>query len=81
MTRFFTRSSRTGSSCGGSLARRGRRFLLPVACELEGRTLLSTLMVTNDQQSGAGSLTQEVALAGSGGTIKFSPAWQARRSI
>ena len=44
-----------------------------MASELEGRTLLSTLTVVNDQDSGPGSLPQEVALANSGDTIAFSP--------
>ena len=54
-------------------ARRARAVFLPQACELEGRTLLSTLTVVNDQNSGPGSLPEEVALASSGDTIAFAP--------
>ena len=57
----------------GRMARRARTVFLPVAAELEGRTLLSTLTVVNDKDSGPGSLPQEVALASSGNTIVFSP--------
>ena len=57
----------------GRTARCARTVFLPVAAELEGRTLLSTLTVVNDKDSGPGSLPQEVALASSGNTIVFSP--------
>ena len=40
---------------------------------LEARALLSTLTVTNDTDSGTGSLRAELALAQNGDTIVFSP--------
>ena len=73
MTWLPIKSSRTRSSRAGRMTRRARTIFLPVASELEGRTLLSTLTVVNDQDSGPGSLRGEVALARNGATIAFSP--------
>src|SRR5262249_34591614 len=56
MTLFPIRSGKTHLSRTGRAARRARAVFLPQACELEGRTLLSTLTVVNDQGSGPGSL-------------------------
>jgi hypothetical protein len=47
--------------------------LPPQAPELEGRTLLSTLTVVTDGDSGPGSLPADIAAAGSGDTIAFAP--------
>src|SRR5579875_2989701 len=73
MILFPIRPSRIRAYRTGRIARRARTVFLPEASELEGRTLLSTLTVVNDQASGAGSLAQEVALARSGDTITFAP--------
>ena len=54
-------------------AHRARVVFRPHGWELEGRTLLSTLTVMNNQASGPGSLPQEVAQASSGDTIDFAP--------
>ncbi len=56
----------------GARRERGRRFA-PGLLRLEDRTLLSTLTVTNDSDSGTGSLRAELALAQNGDTIVFSP--------
>ncbi len=53
-------------------ARRRRRFA-PNLLALEARALLSTLTVTNDNDSGTGSLRYELGAASAGDTIKFSP--------
>ncbi len=74
MTLFSIRSSRTRPPRACQKARLARTTFLPVASELEGRALLSTLTVLNGRDSGPGSLVQEVALAISGDTITFSPA-------
>lgn len=52
----------------GALPRRFRPELAP----LEGRALLSTLVVQNLNDSGAGSLRAEIGLAQDGDTIKFA---------
>jgi hypothetical protein len=67
------RSSKTRSSRAGRAARRARATFLPQARELEGRTLLSTLTVVTDRDSGPGSLPADIAAAGSGDTIAFAP--------
>ncbi|MBV8083262.1 MAG: hypothetical protein JO247_00460, partial [Chloroflexi bacterium] len=56
-------------------AARRRRRLRPTVMALEGRELLSTLTVTNTNDSGTGSLRQAVldANANPGSTIDFAP--------
>jgi hypothetical protein len=56
-----------------SLRNRRRRFA-PLLDALEVRALLSTIVVTNNGDSGPGSLRQAIADAPSGGTIVFAPA-------
>ncbi len=53
--------------------RKHRRRFAPGLLPLEPRALLSTLTVTNDADSGKGSLRAELALAQNGDTIVFSP--------
>ncbi len=57
-----------------SPSRRGhrRRRFTPRIDSLETRALLSTLVVTNNDDSGSGSLRQAIAVANSGDTITFS---------
>jgi hypothetical protein len=57
---------------GRTRPRRRRRFA-PNLLALEARALLSTLTVTNDNDSGAGSLRAQLAAAHNGDTIKFAP--------
>jgi hypothetical protein len=73
---MFLRGSRTSQNhsprryrIGG---RRRQRFA-PVLLALEARALLSALTVTNDADSGKGSLRYELSLARNGDTIVFSP--------
>jgi hypothetical protein len=49
-----------------------RRRFLPDVDRMEGRTLLSTFTVTNNNDSGTGSLRALIAAAASGDTIDFS---------
>ena len=49
-----------------------RRRFAPRIDSLETRALLSTLVVTNNDDSGPGSLRQAIADAGSGDTITFA---------
>src|SRR6516162_10388197 len=51
-----------------------RRAFRPAVEALEDRTLLSTLMVLNNADSGPGSLRDTIASAASGDTIAFSQA-------
>jgi len=51
---------------------RSRCRLRPVLSALEGRTLLSTYVVQNLNDSGTGSLRANIALAQNGDTIKFA---------
>ena len=53
-------------------ARARRRRFAPALDALEVRALLSSLVVTNTNDSGPGSLRQEIASAASGQTITFS---------
>jgi hypothetical protein len=53
-------------------ARARRRQFLPRVDLMEDRTLLSTLTVMNNKDSGSGSLRFEIAAASSGDTINFS---------
>ena len=55
-------------------ARRARHVRFrPILDPMEDRTLLSTLTVTNNHDSGTGSLRATIAAASAGDTIKFSP--------
>ncbi len=49
-----------------------RRRFLPRVDLMEDRSLLSTLTVTNNKDSGSGSLRALIAAASSGDTIKFA---------
>ena len=63
---------------------RGRRRLRPWVMALEGRELLSTLTVSNTDDSGAGSLRAAVAQAdadGGGDTIVFSSLFNSPHTI
>src|SRR5262249_18377948 len=63
-----------GTSRGHRRRRRAARVRFrPRLDPMEDRTLLSTLMVTNNHDSGPGSLRAEIAAASSGDTIKFAP--------
>ena len=71
---------RRGSGAGG---RRGL-WLRPTVMALEGRALLSTLTVSNTDDSGAGSLRAAVAQAdadGGGDTIVFSSMFNSPQTI
>ncbi len=70
MTRFDRRIRSHRDSARRALARR-RRFA-PALDALECRALLSTLVVSNANDSGAGSLRQQIADASGGDTITFS---------
>ena len=63
--RFESHDSRHG------YLRRGARFV-PALDGLEVRALLSTIVVTNANDSGAGSLRQAILVAPSGSTISFA---------
>ena len=58
--------------CGRPAAERRHRFA-PDPSTLEARALLSTLTVTNDNDSGTGSLRFELGAARPGDTIRFAP--------
>ncbi|MHB1559522.1 MAG: beta strand repeat-containing protein [Isosphaeraceae bacterium] len=71
-----SRISRTPSLDRSLSSRRRRRScqrFAPALLPLETRALLSTLTVTNDNDSGTGSLRYELGLANAGDTINFSP--------
>jgi hypothetical protein len=76
MTRFpskpFMRQSRINPRLGHQGGRAGVRRFLPGVDLMEARTLLSTLTVQNNFDSGAGSLRAIVGTAPSGSTIKFA---------
>ena len=81
MERIRTRHRRRGG--WGTDFGRSRR-LRPTVTVLEGRTLLSTLTVTNADDSGAGSLRAAVAQAntdGGGDTIVFSSLFDSPQTI
>jgi hypothetical protein len=81
MSRFDVRDlRRRGRETGTSL----RRRLLPKVTVLESRALLSTLNVTNANDSGSGSLSAAVAQANSDGgndTIVFSSMFNTPQTI
>ena len=66
---------RTSSHCSSArrMGRALRRRFAPALDLLEGRSLLSTLVVTNNQDSGTGSLRQVIDDAHSGDTLTFAP--------
>jgi hypothetical protein len=53
---------------------RSRRRLRPSLMVLEDRMLLATLVVSNLQDSGTGSLRYEISHANNNDTITFAPA-------
>src|SRR5438309_11658087 len=74
---FTSRSHNHQSSKSGERRRahgshRQRRACRPTLAALEDRRLLSTLTVTNNNDSGSGSLRAEIAAAQSGDTIHFA---------
>ena len=75
----FANPSTTISSGPQSWDRRSRRGVCPHRRQfqprvdlMEDRTLLSPLLVTNNNDSGTGSLRAEIASATNGDTIKFA---------
>src|SRR5579871_6990759 len=58
---------------GGLGRRRSRQKFRPDLLALETRALLTTLTVTNDNDSGTGSLRGQLAAAHAGDTINFAP--------
>ena len=69
---------RSSSRCDSArrtrqMGRAHRRRFAPVLDPLEGRALLSTLVVTNNHDSGTGSLRQVIDDAHSGDTVTFAP--------
>ncbi len=73
MSFFRTRNSADNRPDRSDSRRRRRSRFRPGIDRLEDRALLSAIMVTNTDDSGAGSLRQAVANASSGDTITFSP--------
>jgi hypothetical protein len=74
ISRFHSRiRRRSGSSRGARRPHHLTCRFAPQLVVLEARALLSTLTVTNDGDSGPGSLRAEIAAASSGDTIDFAP--------
>ncbi len=71
--RPFTGRPAVSSIIRSGARRRTRPRFRPDVLALEARALLSTLTVTNDNDSGTGSLRAELAAASPGDTIKFAP--------
>ena len=61
------------STASRSTGRRRRHRFAPDLLPLEARALLSTLTVTNDNDSGSGSLRYELGIAQPNDIIDFSP--------
>ena len=81
MRLFQSKHARQGKR---ETARRRNRWLRPSVMELEPRTLLSTLIVLNTNDSGAGSLRAAVLQAntdGGGDTINFSNLFNTPQTI
>src|SRR5262245_47617939 len=70
---FSIRPSAWSSRLRGKGPRRSRQKFRPGLLPLETRALLSTLTVTNDNDSGPGSLRAALAAAPSNATIIFAP--------
>ena len=70
LRRFLQRRPQQGET---SRHRSSRLRYVPRADALEGRMLLSTITVTNVNDSGSGSLRQALINAKDGATIQFSP--------
>jgi hypothetical protein len=70
---LFGSRSRAGKNRRRQGRRPSRARFAPRVDSLEGRTLLSNLIVTNNLDSGDGSLRAEVQLAQTGDMITFSP--------
>jgi hypothetical protein len=70
---LLARRQRSGRVRTKGRPRRPARGLAPRIVPLEERALLSTLTVTNDADSGTGSLRAAIAAVNSGDTIKFAP--------
>ena len=68
--RWLDSSSKTRKR-GRRNLRRAASVFRPIMLDLEDRTLLSTLIVTNDSDNGPGSLRDQIASAASGDTITF----------
>ena len=69
---LLSRLSAASPSTGRHRSRRASKRCQPRVGALEARTLLSTLTVTNDNDSGSGSLRGALAAAVAGDTIKFA---------
>jgi len=70
---FSLRPPVSSSIKGNKGRRRPHQRFKPDLLALETRALLSTLTVTNDGDSGAGSLRAELVAAHAGDTISTSP--------
>ncbi len=70
---FSVRPPVSSAGIGGKRRRRPRQRFRPDLLALEARALLSTLTVTNDNDSGTGSLRAELGAAHAGDTINFAP--------
>ena len=70
---FSVRPPASSTIIGGKGRRRPRQTFRPDLLALETRALLSTLTVTNDNDSGTGSLRAQLAAAHAGDTINFAP--------
>src|SRR4051794_3432793 len=79
LERFGRRGlARTGRRADGPRRRRSLVRFQPGLDPMEDRTLLSTLTVTNNHDSGTGSLRAAIAAAASGDTIDFAPSLDGR---
>ena len=71
--RFSVRPSVSSPTIAVKGRRRPRQKFRPDLLALETRALLSTLTVTNDNDSGTGSLRYELGAAHAGDSINFAP--------